>query len=49
MCQSLMKTNINGYTAPEVELVAIEETAVICQASLQDYDYEDEPGWFNRN
>lgn len=45
----LMKTNQNGYVAPEVELVAIEEQAVVCQSPLQDYDYENEPGWFNRN
>ena len=45
----LMKTNQNGYVAPEVELVAIEEQAVVCQSPLQDYDYENEPGWFNQN
>lgn len=44
-----MITRTKGYDAPEVEIVAINGQAVICQASLQNYDYEDEPGWFNRN
>ena len=43
-----MKTNQNGYEAPEVEIVAIIEKDVLCQSPLQDYGYETEPGWFNQ-
>ena len=49
MIKGIMTTKQKGYEAPEVEIVAINGQAGICQASLQNYDYEDEPGWFNRN
>ena len=44
-----MKTTKICYETPEVDIVAINEESVLCQASLQGYDVEDEPGWFNRN